>query len=165
MTKQELTENYEMDDLADLVIEAHEQSESLRRKLLESQEEINKLDKREVYLQEDLLSLKSKLDQRETTINQIDDILEKLFDVTHDIVSKPDEFEKILTEKAEGYKTISDFLPEEPIEVASMLIKSMDERSKPHDGLIYLHYNISELRQIAEHLLVYCNANESEGEE
>lgn len=189
---------------------------------------------------DEIKKLKSQLHRKETEINQIDEILEKLFGVTHDVVSKPDEFERILTEKlkgnvgSEGYcdkqkktnnfyvmyansakdltkddlliflgvltkelvengidfryemkdemkvyditvkdnKTLSDFLPEEPIKVADMLINAEGEYehnpiAKAFCGTnkgTYNLFDISELRQIAEHLLVYCNANESEEE-
>lgn len=59
---------------------------------------------------------KTELERAKNTINQIDDILEKLFGVRHDTVDKPDEFEKILSDKAKG--NVADFLPTEPIKVA-----------------------------------------------
>lgn len=102
--------------------------------------------------EDEIKELKSQLHRKETEINQIDDILGKLFGVTHDIVKTPDEFEKILTEKTCDSKFISKVLPITSIGTAKMLTE---------DSL----FDISELRQIAEHLLVYCNANESEGEE
>lgn len=176
--------------------------------------------------------LKSELDRKETTINQIDDILNELFGVTHDI-AKTDEFKKILRDKlkgnvgSEGYrekqkktnnfygmyansaknlikdnvlmflgiltkelvengidfrydmenemkvyditikdnKTIADFLPAEPIKVADMMISAEGENEKVivEKGFPCAYrtthnlFDISELRQIAEHLLVYCN--------
>lgn len=67
-------------------------------------------------------------------------------------------------------------ISEEPIEVASMLINASYTRNKGDlerkfdavfgsnlDTVTENAYSTSELRQIAEHLLVYCNANESEG--
>lgn len=61
-------------------------------------------------------------------------------------------------------------LPLVPIDVAKMLIESEytyenDTISKAiykSDTSTVSRYKISDLRQIAEHLLVYCNANESE---
>lgn len=106
---------------------------------------------------------KTELERAENTINQIDDILKKLFGVRHDTVDKPDEFEKILTEKAKG--NVSDFLQTEPIKVADMLINAEGEYE--HNPLVkaiykedkgtYRIFDIGDLRQIAEHLLVYCN--------
>ena len=65
---------------------------------------------------------KTELERAKTTINQIDYILEKLFGVRHDTVGKPDEFEKVLKQKAESYNTIADYLCDEPISVAQTLI-------------------------------------------
>lgn len=165
MNKQELMENYTMEQLADKVIaleiainDNKNTAEILKREhkniICEKQSEIDEL--------------KSQLGRKQTEINQIDEILNELFGVTHD-VAKPAEFERILREKAEDYKTISDFLPAEPIEIASLLINAEREceplklfRNIYKDT--YKLFDISELRQIAEHLLVYCNAN-GEGKE
>lgn len=108
---------------------------------------------------------KSELERAKNTINQIDDILERLFGVRHDMVGKPDEFEKILTDRAKG--NVTDFLPTEPIKVAEMLISAEGEYK--HNPIVkkicgtdkgtYRIFEVSELRQIAEHLLVYCNHN------
>lgn len=110
-------------------------------------------------------SVKSELERAKNTINQIDDILERLFGVRHDIVGKPDEFEKILTDRAKG--NVSDFLPTEPIKVAEMLINAEGEYE--HNTIVkkicgtdkgtYRIFGVSELRKIAEHLLIYCNHN------
>lgn len=59
---------------------------------------------------------------------------------------------------------IADFLPAEPIKVAEMLITAKGECEPLHIGNdafkdTYRIFGISELRQIAEHLLVYCNHN------
>lgn len=114
--------------------------------------------------------LEKQLDRSQTTINQIDEILEKLFDVRHDTVDKPDEFEKILYERIKG--NVTDFLPTEPIKVADILINAKGEYE--HNPIVkkicgkdkgtYRIFEISELRQIVEHLLVYCNHNKEEKE-
>ena len=108
---------------------------------------------------------KTELERAKNTINQIDEILEKLFGVRHDVVDKPDEFKKILAGRAKG--DVTDFFPTEPIKVADMLINAKGEYE--HNPLVksicgkdkgtYRIFEISELRQIAEHLLVYCNHN------
>lgn len=62
---------------------------------------------------------------------------------------------------------ITDFLPTEPIKVADMLINAEGEYEHnplakalyKEDKGTYCIFNIGELRQIAEHLLVYCNHN------
>lgn len=113
---------------------------------------------------------KTELERAKNTINQIDDILEKLFGVRHDTVDKPDEFEKILTDRVK--ENVVDSLSTEPIKVSDMLINATYTREKG-DMEKALHkafgndsdtveenvFDISELRQIAEHLLVYCNHN------
>lgn len=111
--------------------------------------------------------LKKQLDRSQTTINQIDEILEKLFGVRHDAVDKPDEFEKILSERAKG--NMADFLTKEPIEVAEILITAKGECEPLHIGNnvfkdTYRIFEVPELRQIAEHLLVYCGYSEGDGE-
>ena len=81
------------------------------------------------------------------------------------MVDKPDEFEKILKQKAENYNTIGDYLCDEPISVAQTLISAkrsyeLTDEEKHRSGLEkgYYHiFGISQLKQIAEHLLVYCN--------
>lgn len=113
--------------------------------------------------------LEKQLDRSKTTINQIDEILEELFGVTHD-VENPGAFKGILREKVN--EKISDFLPTEPIKVAEMLINAEEEYE--HNPLVkkicgndkgaYQIFDISELRQIAEHLLIYCNHNKEEEE-
>lgn len=109
---------------------------------------------------------KTELERAKTTINQIDEILEELFGVAHD-VEKPGAFKEILREKVN--EKISNFLPTEPIKVADMLITAKGESEPLHIGNdtfkdTYRIFDISELRQIAEHLLVYCNHNKEEQE-
>lgn len=108
---------------------------------------------------------KTELERAKNTINQIDYILGKLFGVRHDTFEKQDEFEKILSERAKG--NVTDFLPTEPIKVADMLINAEGEYERNPlekafcgtDKGTYRIFEISELRQTAEHLLVYCNHN------
>lgn len=101
---------------------------------------------------------KTELEISKNTINQIDDILEKLFGVRHD-VGKPDEFEKILSERVKW--NVIDFIPTEPIKAADMLISASKKRTNCMTGKEYDKYIFEkwQLRQIAEHLLVYCNHN------
>lgn len=56
---------------------------------------------------------------------------------------------------------ISDFFPTEPIKVADMLINASKKRTNCMTGKEYDKYIFDkwQLRQIAEHLLVYCNHN------
>lgn len=75
-------------------------------------------------------------------------------------------------------RDISDFLPTEPIKIADTLISATYTRKKGNmkmaihkafgnnaDTAVESVYSVSELRQIAEHLLVYCNANGEDGHE
>ena len=67
---------------------------------------------------------------------------------------------------------LSKFLPAEPIKVADMLINAEGEyEHNPIEKAFcgtdkgkYKIFDVSELRQIAEHLLIYCNHNEEEEE-
>lgn len=173
MNKQELLENYTMEQLADMVVKLEKLVEAgvaltnskadeincLKEKLYHKENEIDelkqKLERQETttkYAEEYVNGLKSEVKRKETTINQIDDILNELFGVTHDIVSKPDEFKEILKTKLDNMT----YFPEEPIKVADLIISGWESSWN------YKHFSVSELRQIAEHLLVYCNVNESE---
>lgn len=70
-------------------------------------------------------------------------------------------------QKQDTRKSVFNFLPTEPIKVADMLINS--EVEYKHNAIAkafcgedkgtYRIFDIGELRQIAEHLLVYCNHN------
>lgn len=72
---------------------------------------------------------------------------------------------KVWDIKIKSDKSISDFLPTEPIRVADMLINTEGEYERNPiakalyggDKGTYHIFDIGELRQIAEHLLVYCN--------
>lgn len=126
------------------ILRLHNENSKLRHEINTEQDEIN--------------SLSEQNKRNENIINVIDDILEKLFGVRHD-VGNPNEFEKILKEKVENYKTISDLIPAEPIKVADMLINASKKRTNCMTGKEYDKYVFEkwQLRQIAEHLLVYCN--------
>lgn len=162
MNKQELMKNYTQEQLADKIIaleillnDNKNTAEILKREhkniISEKQSEID--------------CLKAELQRKENTINQIDDILEKLFGIRHDI-AKPNEFEKILKEKIENGKTLEDFLPLEPIKVADVLINAKrlwgifsSENGEEKVECKYHLYSFEKLRQIAQHLLIYCDAN------
>lgn len=95
------------------------------------------------------------------SIMQIDDVLVEFLGVTHEIMDNPSDFEKVLQEVIDKSKTISDFLPTEPIKVADMLINASKKRTNCMTGKEYGKYIFEKwkLRQIAEHLIVYCNHN------
>lgn len=58
---------------------------------------------------------------------QIDDVLVEFLGVTHEVMDRPRDFEKVLQEVIDKSKTVSDFLPTEPIKVADMLINADGE--------------------------------------
>lgn len=72
---------------------------------------------------------------------------------------------------AEDLKTHTVDLPLEPVDVASMLINTRVEYDpnslrgafRPGKERCQIKYSANALRQIAEHLLVYCNHNSEEG--
>lgn len=109
--------------------------------------------------------LKTELQHKENTINKIDDILKELFGVTHGTDKEPDELKKVLKVFINAVATpINQMFPTEPIKVADILISASKKKincmtEKEYDKYIFEKW---QLRQIAEHLLIYCNANESE---
>lgn len=118
--------------------------------------------------------LKNQLDRSQTTIAQIDEILKDLFGATFEICETKEDFDgyKRFLEKNIKSAAISDFLPTEPIKIADILISATYTRKKGNmemamckafgnnaDTAVESVYSVSELRQIAEHLLIYCNAN------
>lgn len=71
---------------------------------------------------------------------------------------------KVWDIKIKRDKDVADFLPTEPIKIAEMLITAEGECEPLIMGNMehkdtYRIFDASELRQIAEHLLVYCNHN------
>lgn len=111
---------------------------------------------------EEAQKLKRENQRKGKIISQMNEDLSEIFEVTLNVENNPDEFKEILKGKAK--RSIEDFLPEEPIKVADMLINA--EGKYEHNPLAkalykedkgtYRIFDISELRQIAEHLLVYC---------
>ena len=71
---------------------------------------------------------------------------------------------KCLQEELDAVQCNNQELPTEPIKVAELLIYATVKRTnlltgREYDGDVY---SVSDLRQIAEHLLVYCNNSEDE---
>lgn len=179
MTKHELMENYTIEQLADMVIEKEKQLDQVRvfgifEKIKESglfENPIKTFYEADLDIKQEIIDrLKKRLSRKEAAINQIDSIICELFGISHNGDEYTEDFKELLMEKSkcnndeiEDNKTISDFLPTEPIKAADMLI-NVHKRDLYKDSAYYSKiYDISELRQIAEHLLVYCNAN-MEGE-
>lgn len=143
-------------------------------KIISLNREVAKLESVRKTKQCEIEELKKQLDRSQTTIAQIDEILKDLFGATFEICETKEDFDgyKRFLEKNIKSAAISDFLPAEPIKVADMLISSTYTRKKGNmemamckafgnnaDTAVESVYSVSELRQIAEHLLIYCNAN------
>ncbi len=109
------------------------------------------------------------LERAKNTITRIDEILRELFGVTFEICETKEDFDgfKKCLKKNIKEAYVSDFIPIEPIKVADMLINAEGEYehnpiTKAFCGTdkgAYRIFEVSELKQIAEHLLVYCNHN------
>lgn len=187
MSKEHFMEVYTIEQLADLLV-------------LLNQDNNRAID--------EVAELKVKLDRKQNEINQIDEILEELFNIKHDDMGSLDEFKNYLTKLLEQnsfdmdkqisetakYKeafestkkerdfqvcklqneiaklknrSVVDFLPNEPIKVADMLIYASNEYEqtltvgdmKKTDNGTYRIFSIEDLQQIAQHLLVYCNSH------
>lgn len=109
-------------------------------------------------------SLKCGIERKQYATNQIDGIICELFGVSHNGDTYSGDFKELLREKSAVGKTINDFLPTEPIKVAEMLITAKGECEPLHIGNnvfkdTYRIFKVSELRQIAEHLIIYCDHN------
>lgn len=110
----------------------------------------------------EIQKLKREIQRKEKIISQMNEDLSEIFGVTLNVENNPDEFKEILKGKAK--RSIEDFLPEEPIKVADMLINAEGEYEYnplakaiyKEDKGTYRIFDISELRQIAKYLLVYC---------
>lgn len=180
MNKSELLENYTAEQLAEMVeqyqnaFDTLKFSDNIAKAGIFENTMYAAAEARLNIAQYENERLKRELERSQTTINQIDEILENLFGVKRDAVQYG-EFEQFLREKVT--EKVSDFFPAEPIKVADTLINATRTRKKS-DMEKALHkafgnnsdmvtenvYSKSELRQIAKHLLVYCNYNEGEGE-
>ena len=139
MTKSELVENYAIEKLASKVVELEAENKKLYS---------------------EIHNLKSQLNRKQTEIERLENEYAEALKKLTDRQNRIEELEK----------TISYVFPTEPIKVAEMLISADEECSPmkfpfPSGGQTKIKtFGLSELKQIAQHLLVYCNANESEVE-
>ena len=107
MNKQELMENYTMEQLIEIVTAyeeiklCQEQNKECKTALPVEYLKVLVLNQEIKEKQAEIKELKSQLDRKKTEINQIDEILNELFGVTHDVVKTPDEFREILSSKKE----------------------------------------------------------------
>lgn len=167
MNKSELLENYTAEQLAEMVVEY--EIVKKQYEISTNWEKMMPEHELKAKFNQETAKIKYENERLKTTINQIDEIMEELFGVKHDAVEYG-EFEQFLREKV--MEKVFDFLPTEPIKVADMLISATYTRKKGDmekaihkafgnnaDTVTENVYSVSELWQIAEHLLVYCNAN------
>lgn len=157
MTKTELMETYTAEQLAEMVLANQTKIEEFLRQEKTSNNYT-------MFLQSKLGDVEYEINKRETAIEQIDRIMCELFGIAHNGYEYSDDFKELLREKSAVGKTINDFLPTEPIKAAEMLITAKRECEPLHIGNdvfkdTYRIFEASELRQIAEHLIVYCNHN------
>lgn len=122
--------------------------------------QIEEYEKKIFGLEEYAGSLKCSVDRKQDEINQIDSIICELFGIAHSGDIYSEDFKELLKEKSAVGKTVYDFLSTEPIKVADMLINTHKRDLYENSAYYSKIFDISELRQIAEHLLVYCNHNE-----
>lgn len=161
MTKQELMETYTAEQLAEM--------EKLYRDIAQCKEHSGEHLHSEEYLK--ILNLNR-------TISDLQSEVEKYRKAFEDEKKERDcqvaeyrkNIEELNVENAElhcemqAMKVFPDEIPEEPIKAAEMLITAKGECESLHIGNdvfkdTYRIFGVSELRQIAEHLLVYCNHN------
>lgn len=177
MTKTELMENYTAEQLADKVIELEiiidnklggwSKHGISYNDFFSMQDEIEKL-KSEVEKYRKAFEEAKK--ERDCQIAEYRKKIEELSDEKESIEMRLKLLKKDrddLREETEKLKKTQDFSALEPIAVAEMLINAEGEYKRNpvakafcgNDKGTYRILGISELRQIAEHLLVYCNHN------
>lgn len=140
MTKTELMENYTEEQLADRYLNLQE-----------------RFDKDTEMLNNVVKSLPEELREKTEFLFEIEKLkseVEKYRKAFEDAKKERDcwiaEYQKKIKEMAD--RTILE-LPTEPIDVANFLINGLGA------SWHYDSFDVSELRQIAEHLLIYCNHN------
>lgn len=117
-------------------------------------------------LEEQNAKLEREIDEKKEEIDRINELNDKCCEENIRLTRENKELHRELQEASITYN-----LPYEPIAVAEMLINATEKYehnafTKSFTGNeqgAYNIYGISELRQIAEHLLVYCNNNKDEG--
>lgn len=144
MTKTELVENYTMEQLAEMVVNFN----SLMDLLKYSENFL----KSGLFENPTIAAFESKIRIMQHENDCLQSEVEKYRKAFEGTKKERDcqiaEYQK----KIEELEKKSDFcFPEEPIKIADLMIHGWET------SWDYKHLKISELRQIAEHLLVYCN--------
>lgn len=134
----------------------------------EFQEEIDRLNKQLSEKQYKIDSMEREIEIRAENYNKILHNLRDANDKISGLEEQNKELEKEIKHKQDKIDILKAYnsathieLSHEPISVAQMLITATAKY--PDADETYNIYNASDLRQIAEHLLVYCNNNKDEG--
>lgn len=194
MTKTELMETYTAEQLAEMVINystACFQSnvfnslkneiesplkksieDSYKTQIKQKEEKIYKLEKECEELQSEVGKCRKAFEDAKKECNcRIEGYQKKIDKLYKSFLTLEENFVR-MPENKNAVQYISDFLQTEPIKVADILINAEGEyEHNPitkkicgNDKGTYRIFDVSELRQIAEHLLVYCNYNGEVGE-
>lgn len=156
MNKSELLENYTAEQLADKYLNLND------RFNVKLHEEVEKFQAYNAKIQKEIKERKVEIEKLKKENDELKTENAELHCEMQAMMIFPDEF------------------PKEPIKVADMLIDNamgaynsyVEDFAKAYAGQLVIgnpcedvrRQTISYLRQIAEHLLVYCNHNESENE-
>lgn len=178
MTKQELMENYTVEQLADMIIKKENiinQIDYILEKLFGiTHDNTDNPSDFEKVLEEKISSYKNRIRELEKELKYKDGtrMFETLFENTDgeakDLLAQHIyENLKCVRKNARMADDVKilDLFPIAPIKVADMLISAKGQCGKNEPGMVVFEcnlYGISQLRQIANHLLIYCDANEKE---
>lgn len=144
--------------------ELSEVTEMTNKDIEHAKEAIDRITEELKHSKDYITQLKHDLDK---TYNQLMEVEKEAQDKIEELESELEVKENLLKIK-NGLLGNNDDLPDDPIEVAQMLINSTYEYElsdlekalfKCGDTRITERYSIDDLEQIAEHLLVYCKYN------
>lgn len=189
MTKQELMETYTAEQLSEMVINYSDAcfqnrvfnslnekiqspleksiEDSYKTQIKQKEEKIYKLEKECEELQSEVGKCRKAFEDAKKECNcRIEGYQKKIDKLYKSFLTLEENFVR-MPENKNAVQYISDFLQTEPIKVADILINTEGEYEHnplakalyKEDKGTYRIFDVSELRQIAEHLLVYCNHN------
>lgn len=151
MTKTELMENYTAEQLAEMVVKANNLIEMLKYS--------DSFLKSGLFENPAVAAFESKINIMQHENDRLQAEVEKYRKAFEDAKKERDCQIEEYQKKIEELEKKSDFcFPEEPIKIADLMIHGWET------SWDYKHLSVSELRQIAEHLLVYCNHYKEEEE-
>lgn len=153
MNKQELMENYTLEELAEMVVKLDIANGISSKHICKLENKIRDLEKeRTNYNQSEIEKYRYEAEKYQKAFEEAKKERDcQIFEFHNEI----DRLSNL---------TIADFLPVEPIKVADALISAEKDYSEELFGMADTCriFDISELRQIAQHLLIYCDGNEGE---